>query len=707
MASSVRRATPAPVRARGLVKRYEEVLAVDHIDLNVRAGDVYGFLGPNGAGKTTTLRMALGLIMPTEGMVELFGRDPMRDGARALEGVAGFVEAPRFYPYLTRPQEPRAARRARRRRRAKQRIGEVLDTVELTPRAAHRVGGFSHGMRQRLGIAAALLRRPRLLILDEPATGLDPAGHARHAPAHPAPGRRGHHRAALQPPAARGAGAVRPRRDRQTGRVVYEGALADLRRQGGAGYRLRTTDDARALELARTHAGIERAQPPSTGSPSRPRSATSASSRSRSAAPASASSRSRPSSPRSRTCSSGSPRDSAPSERERTSPRRTGRGPAAPSWCRPDEQRRRRRAARRARRGAGRVAAPLRRSTVYRWELRKLVSQKRTYLGLALAVALPLIFVIVERLRHRHDRGGDTIFASEITQSGLATPVLMLLFLSAFMLPLIASLVAGDIVANEDGNGTLKTILTRSVDRGQVFAAKALAAMTYAAIAVFLSAAVATVAGVAAWGFHSITTLLRHGRLRPEALLLVFAANACLPDPAAHRRQHRRAALDRHAQQRRRGRRHDRRRDPALIVSQIPGLEGLHPYLLTEQFRDLAGPAAHAHRLGADRALGVGLRAVRGAVAVRRLPRVPAPRRRRRLRPGAAGRCGTSAASGKIPHPHAVQVTSAGSSTTDSSTSPISRRASRGSISPAPRRAVDSAPQATPKRRHWSGARPS
>ena len=93
---------PQPVRARGLVKRYGEILAVDHVDLNVRTGDVYGFLGPNGAGKTTTLRMALGLITPTEGAVELFGRDPMHHGARALEGVAGFVEAPRFYPYLTR-----------------------------------------------------------------------------------------------------------------------------------------------------------------------------------------------------------------------------------------------------------------------------------------------------------------------------------------------------------------------------------------------------------------------------------------------------------------------------------------------------------------------------------------------------------------------------------------------------------------------------
>ncbi len=164
-----------PVRARGLVKRYKEVLAVDHIDLNVHAGDVYGFLGPNGAGKTTTLRMALGLIMPTEGTVELFGRDPLREGARALEGVAGFVEAPKFYPYLSARKNLELLG-ALDGGGARERIPEVLETVELSPRAEHRVGGYSHGMRQRLGIAAALLRRPRLLILDEPATGLDPAG---------------------------------------------------------------------------------------------------------------------------------------------------------------------------------------------------------------------------------------------------------------------------------------------------------------------------------------------------------------------------------------------------------------------------------------------------------------------------------------------------------------------------------------------------
>jgi ABC-2 type transport system ATP-binding protein len=247
-----------PVRARGLVKRYDEVLAVDHVDLNVNVGDVYGFLGPNGAGKTTTLRMALGLIVPTEGSVELFGRDPLRKGARALEGVAGFVEAPRFYPYLSgrKNLELLAALDGGD---ARARIPEVLEIVELSPRARHKVGGYSHGMRQRLGIAAALLRRPRLLILDEPATGLDPAGMRDM-------------RQLIRRLADQGITVllsshqlpeVQDLCDRvaivDAGRVVYEGALADLRRQGGAGYRLRTTDDDRALALLRTQPGVEHA----------------------------------------------------------------------------------------------------------------------------------------------------------------------------------------------------------------------------------------------------------------------------------------------------------------------------------------------------------------------------------------------------------------------------------------------------------------
>jgi ABC-2 type transport system ATP-binding protein len=246
---------PQPVKARALVKRYGEILAVDHIDLNVRSGDVYGFLGPNGAGKTTTLRMALGLITPTEGAVELFGRDPMRQGARALEGVAGFVEAPRFYPYLS-AQKNLELLAALDGDGAGGRIGEVLETVELTPRARHKVGGYSHGMRQRLGIAAALLRRPRLLILDEPATGLDPAGmrDMRSLIRRLADGGMTVLLSSHQLPE------VQELCDRvaivDRGRVVYEGALSDLRRQGGTRYALRTADDERALALLRSQPGV-------------------------------------------------------------------------------------------------------------------------------------------------------------------------------------------------------------------------------------------------------------------------------------------------------------------------------------------------------------------------------------------------------------------------------------------------------------------
>ena len=240
---------------------------------------------------------------------------------------------------------------------------------------------------------------------------------------------------------------------------------------------------------------------------------------------------------------------------------------------------------------AARATRPRRPSTatVYRWELRKLVSQKRTYLGLGLVVILPLFFVIFQNVHQRHDRGGDNIFAAQITQSGLATPVLMLLFLSVFMLPLAAALVAGDVVAAEDGNGTLKTILTRSVNRGQVFAAKALAAVTYATLAVFLSAAVATVAGIASWGFLSVRTFSGTIVSAPEALLLVFAANAIYLIPlmavvaigvllSTATRNSAAAVVGTVGFV-----------ILLFIVAQIPGLEGIKPYLLTEQFENWHG----------------------------------------------------------------------------------------------------------------------
>jgi ABC-2 type transport system ATP-binding protein len=245
----------APVEVRGLVKRYGDLAAVDGVDLTVLPGDVFGYLGPNGAGKTTSLRMMLGLIRPTEGSVRLFGRDPQA-GVGALDGVAGFVEAPRFYPYLTGRSNLELCA-ALDGDGAASRIDEVLDIVELSDRARDRVGGYSHGMRQRLGIAAALLRAPRLMLLDEPATGLDPAGMrdmrelVRRLAGEGMTVVLSSHLLAEVEELCNRVAIVRD------GRVVYEGTLAELRHAAGTVYHLRTTDDVRALAVCLAQPGIE------------------------------------------------------------------------------------------------------------------------------------------------------------------------------------------------------------------------------------------------------------------------------------------------------------------------------------------------------------------------------------------------------------------------------------------------------------------
>jgi ABC-2 type transport system ATP-binding protein len=245
----------AVVEARGLSKTYGEITAVDEVDLTVEKGDVYGYLGPNGAGKTTSLRMLLGLIRPTAGSARLFGRDPMLEGVRALEGVAGFVEAPRFYPYLSGRKNLELVA-ALDGGDARARIDEALATVDLSNRAKDRVGGYSHGMRQRLGIAGALIRRPSLLLLDEPATGLDPAGMRDM-------------RALIRSLADGGItvllsshlmNEVEELCNRvailRSGRIVYEGRLDDLRASAAGSYTLRTSDDVRAAEVCAAQPGI-------------------------------------------------------------------------------------------------------------------------------------------------------------------------------------------------------------------------------------------------------------------------------------------------------------------------------------------------------------------------------------------------------------------------------------------------------------------
>jgi ABC-2 type transport system permease protein len=221
-------------------------------------------------------------------------------------------------------------------------------------------------------------------------------------------------------------------------------------------------------------------------------------------------------------------------------------------------------------------------ATVYRWELRKLVAQKRTYLGIGIAVAMPLLFVVALQLQNGSPE--DVPFGRFVRESGLAIPLVLLIFGSVWLFPLVTSLVAGDIFASEDHNGTLKTILTRSLDRGQIFAGKALAAITYAVVALFVMGTVAVIAGSIVSGFDPLTTLsgdtVQPGRglLLVAASLLVYAlpllAIACIGLLLSAATRNSAAAVVGTLM-------------IALIMQLLgilPGLKSIQPYLLPSQF---------------------------------------------------------------------------------------------------------------------------
>lgn len=246
---------PAVV-ARGVVKRFETTCALDGVDLVVGEGEVRGLLGPNGAGKTTLLRILLGLIRPDAGSVELFGRALDESSPTALEGVAGFVEDPSFYPYLSGRVNLELLAELDGVIRG-QRIDEVLSQVGLTGRGGDRVSGYSTGMKQRLGIAASLLRSPRLLLLDEPTAGLDPNGVREVG-------------ALVRELSADGVAILVSSHQiveveevcdsftvLRRGEVVWDGTAEEMRGQAvGSAYRLFTSDDDRALQVAERHAGV-------------------------------------------------------------------------------------------------------------------------------------------------------------------------------------------------------------------------------------------------------------------------------------------------------------------------------------------------------------------------------------------------------------------------------------------------------------------
>ena len=172
--SSVGAGSVPALELGGLTKRFGDFVAVEDLNLVVKRGDVYGFLGPNGSGKSTTIRMILGLVRPTSGEVRIFGRSATGPEERAK--MAGFVEAPGFYEYLSARDNLRLLAAADRRGDKASPLQRVVEIVGLSDRVGDKVRTYSQGMKQRLAIAAALLREPEFLVLDEPTNGLDPGG---------------------------------------------------------------------------------------------------------------------------------------------------------------------------------------------------------------------------------------------------------------------------------------------------------------------------------------------------------------------------------------------------------------------------------------------------------------------------------------------------------------------------------------------------
>ncbi|MFD7069309.1 ABC transporter ATP-binding protein [Streptomyces sp. NPDC059913] len=247
---------PFAIRAHGITKSFGDVVALDHIDLEVGRGRIHGLAGPNGAGKTTLLGLLLGLATADGGRLEILGT-PVERALATPRGVAGFVDGPGLYPSLTARQNLAALAALGGHDASPAAVGEALDEVGLTEVADDRTRGFSLGMRQRLGLAAALLGRPRLLVLDEPSNGLDPAG-------------KQHVHGVLNRLAEQGTGIVLSSHRMDdlealcsevtilaTGRVAFSGPLDELADRGRAlDYRLLTSDPEAARRLAEDTAGV-------------------------------------------------------------------------------------------------------------------------------------------------------------------------------------------------------------------------------------------------------------------------------------------------------------------------------------------------------------------------------------------------------------------------------------------------------------------
>jgi ABC-type multidrug transport system ATPase subunit/ABC-type transport system involved in multi-copper enzyme maturation permease subunit len=478
-------ADQAVLEIAGLSKRYGARDALRDVDMVVRPGEIHGLLGRNGAGKTTLLRMALGLARPSAGSARLFGA-PARSAAEGLPGrIAGFADTPRFYPYLSgrrnlellgRMDDPGAAPEPRTR------VADLLRRVGLTAEADLRVGSYSTGMRQRLGLAAALLRSPRLLLLDEPSSGLDPAGACDL-------------REQVRRLAAEGVAIVLSSHDMAEieelcgtltvlhhGRVVFSGLLEELRnRSPAAVHAMRTSDDERACAIAEAETG--------------PQVSVSAGHLEVRA-------------------------DEATLDgyvvslgREGVAIRSlTGRETRLESsfltltaddrgapWSDPPS---------RLRTSVGTQHTTVRIAgvrAVVGVELAKLAAQLKVWAALGICMLGPFAFVVAIKVQGNLPE--DTLFGRWVRASGFAVPLLLLGFSSSWVLPVLTSVVSGDLFSSEDRYGTWSTLLTRSRTRGEIFAGKVVTGLLFSVVAVSVLALGGILAGTLLVGKQPLLSL--------------------------------------------------------------------------------------------------------------------------------------------------------------------------------------------------------
>ena len=497
---------PVVVRTEGLTKRFPEgLVAVDDLDLEVFEGDLYGFLGPNGAGKSTTIRMLLGLVFPTAGAVEVLGQAVPRHSSEALLDVGALIEGPGFYPHLSGRRNLRlfdAAGRNGSRGTRRPRIEEVMERVGLADVGRRPVKAYSMGMRQRLGLAAALLRQPRLLILDEPTNGLDPQGIHELRTLFVELVHEGttvflsSHllaevelictRAAMM---ANGKLVAQDRVDAPAG-ADRTAAHRVARRLGGRGLPAHPAHDGRVARPA-----------PPAGAPQR-----------------------------------GAGRGGQqPARRPGPAHQRAGPGAADAGGRVPRAHGRH---AVRAERGPVAVAAALRPLAIAERrgspgprglgrggrlvigvELSKLLRRPRTWVTITLLAGLPVVVGIFLKATGIAPRpGSGPALLSEVLNNGVLFPAAALALILPVFLPVAVAVIAGDAIAGEASAGTLRYLLARPVSRSRLVTAKVVMALVFIVLAIAIVAIVGLIAGAALFGIKPLTSLSGTGLTTQQAI---------------------------------------------------------------------------------------------------------------------------------------------------------------------------------------------